>query len=111
VQKHYPLLNVSHTDVYQVDHMIERGFKRHFVEICNGTVVCSSCNSNKRYNSAIRKAIETIRIKTEGADIINRMFDERAAGGAFIDWRHIGWLEDKIKVLEQIRDMFKEGII
>jgi len=110
VKKNFPELNISHSEIIQVDHLIERGWKRTFVEIANGTVVCSYCNSNKRYNSAIAKAIETIRRNREGDDVIDLMFEERGRGTAFVEWSRVGWLEDKIDVLENIRDNLKRGV-
>jgi len=111
VQQQFSQINIKHTDIYQADHCFTRGFKRLFLEISNGTMICSSCNFNKNFNDAIRLAVYDIVKKREGEDIFNRMRSEKEQGGAFLEWGRIGWLEDKIKILEEIKELYQEGIL
>ncbi|MBW1812093.1 MAG: hypothetical protein JRJ39_00095 [Deltaproteobacteria bacterium] len=111
VEKHFKRIKTKHTKIYQADHCFSRGFKRLFLEISNGTLVCSSCNLNKNYNDAIRLAVYDIVREREGEDIFNRMREQKEQGGAFLEWGKIGWLEDKIKVLEEIKELYEQGVL
>ena len=106
VKKKFPYIKTSHTDTYQVDHCFSRRYKRTFLEIANGTVVCSACNRNKQYNDTINLAIHEIRQAEEG-EVYDRLRSEIEQGGAFIKWRNIGWLEEKIKTLEELREFYE----
>lgn len=106
VQKHFPYIKTSHSEVYQVDHCFSRRLKRHFLSIANGTVVCSSCNLNKNHNDAIYLAIHEIVKEREGS-VYERMKEEVEQGGAFLNWRNIGWLEDTIETLKGIKELFE----
>jgi len=110
VQQQFPQINTTHTDTYQADHCFTRGFKRLFLEIANGTMICSGCNLSKNYNYAINLAVHDIVKKREGP-VYDRMRAEKEQGGAFLEWGRIGWLESKIHVLEQIKEMYEEEIL
>lgn len=103
VKIHFPEIKMSHSDVYQVDHCISRQNKHTFLEVANGTVVCSSCNLAKNMkNKSVDRAINEIVIKREGQDIYNRMVELDQSCGANFNWSKRWWLEEQIKILEDL---------
>ena len=50
VQRHYPNIRVDHTDVYHADHCFSRTIKELFLDMTNGTMLCSMCNGYKGGN-------------------------------------------------------------
>ena len=122
VKLKFPHININHSDMIQVDHCFSRSFKRLFLEISNGTTVCQVCNSTKsgtqnrwfKANSALRDAV-TLAIfdivKQREGGVFDRMRGEVEQGGAFPEWRRVHWLEDKVAVLKEIKEMYEEGII
>lgn len=74
VQKFYPTLSISHSEVYQVDHCISRSDKNLFFEPSNGTVVCSTCNRLKHFQSKnVHRLIDSIVINREGLERFKEM--------------------------------------
>ena len=99
VQKHYPHLNLIHSKILQVDHCFSRNKKALFLEVANGTIVCSSCNAQKGWgNRVIARAIEDIVINREGQDVFDRMSEVSLQTG-FLQWKNINWLELQIEIL------------
>ena len=102
-----------HSEILQVHHLIQRNRKRGFLEINNGILLCRFCHFKLHHNDAYRMRIEDIaraRLAARGElSSFDRLRDEILQGGAFIEWRRIGWLEGKIKTLESIRDNVRNG--
>lgn len=102
VRLRFPNIKTKHTNIYQVDHCFSRSNKELFLDVANGTVVCSSCNLNKKYNDAIRLAINDIVMQREGLNVWNRMREVASGRGGFPRWRNILWLEEQINILESM---------
>lgn len=101
VQKQFPEINIHHSGVLQVDHCISRKCKHTFLDVCNGTVVCSSCNSAKAWgNKAVALAIDQIVINREGKDVFDRMVEQQNTLGPCLKWRDPAWLEEQVRILE-----------
>lgn len=84
----------------QVDHCFERGDKNLFLEVSNGTVVCSTCNALKSWHKgAVDKLIDDIVKQREGEEKFNEMLKIALSKKPNLNWSNIGWLEDKIKEL------------
>ena len=98
VQKRFPEIPVSHSQIYQIDHFISRQNKKLFFDVRNGTRVCSSCNQAKHYdNKAIDLAINQIVLEREGSQAVEEMVNTR---GPNLDWKRIYWLEEVAVGLE-----------
>lgn len=109
VQFYYPQIKAAHSDVYQVDHCITRQNKVTFLEVANGTVVCSTCNMLKNNkNKSIDRAINEIVIKREGLALYNRMVEQDQSCSAFPSWRNRMWLEEQIKILGEMIEHQKQ---
>lgn len=107
VHFYFPHIQIIHTDVYQVDHCITRGNKSTFLEVANGTVVCSACNAAKNFkNKSVDRAINEIVIKREGLDVYNRMVEQDQSCSAFPNWRNRDWLEKQIEILTEMIENF-----
>jgi uncharacterized protein CbrC (UPF0167 family) len=74
--------------------------KELFLDVQNGTVVCSACNQRKAFHyKPIELAIDDIVMNREGIDAFNRMREVASRKGGFKDWTNIAWLEMQIKIL------------
>jgi len=103
VRLHYPELKITHSDIYQVDHCISRQNKHTFLEVANGTVICSNCNLAKNNkNKSVDRAINEIVIKREGKEVYERMVELDQSCGANFNWSKRWWLEGQIKILEEM---------
>lgn len=103
VKKHYPKIDVIHTNVYQVDHCFSRANKNLFLDISNLTVICSGCNMLKGFDSkAIDVAVHEIVRKREGDDIYERMKETAMSRSANPSWSKRWWIESQIQALEEI---------
>jgi len=101
VKKYYPFVKIAHSNIIQIDHCFERGCKALFVEVANGTTVCSTCNMLKGKGiGAVDRLIDDIVKRREGKDKFNEMLKIALSMKPFIEWRNISWLENKIKELE-----------
>jgi hypothetical protein len=117
VQKHFPNSGLVHSDTYPIDHCFTRADKNLFVEIANGTKVCSNCNWLKNLDKkSVGRLIDQIVIKREGQEKYDEMKTINLRGGES-QWKNIFWLEEKIKELEtyitnhQIITLDKQGFI
>lgn len=107
VKIHFPELKIRHTDTCQVDHGISRQNKHTFLDVANGTVVCSSCNMAKNNkNKSVSRAIDWIIIKREGQDKFDEMVRIDQSCGANTNWSKRWWLEDQIKTLEGLVEKY-----
>lgn len=110
VLKHYPQIDVVHTDVYQVDHCFSRSNRNLFFDISNATVVCSSCNMLKGYDcKAIDVAIHEIVRKREGDDIYERMKEIAMSRSANVNFSKRWWLEEQVEILKSVYEGLKNG--
>lgn len=103
VQKNYPAIEILHTNVLQVDHCFSRANKNLFLDIANLTVLCSSCNMLKGFDSkAIDVAVHEIVRKREGSEVYDRMKEIAMSRSANENWSKRWWLEEQIKILKEI---------
>jgi hypothetical protein len=110
VRIHYPQIEVEHTNVFQVDHCFSRANKYLFLDICNSTVVCSTCNMLKGFDSkAIDVAVHEIVRKREGDATYERMKEIAMSRSANVNWGKRWWLEEQIAILEDILKNMKEN--
>ena len=101
VQKYFPQLKIAHSEVLQVDHAFSRKDKNLFLEVSNGTVVCSSCNRLKHFQfKNIHRLIDQIVISREGQSKFNEMQRINESGQPNIGWSKRYWLEEKIRQLK-----------
>ena len=108
VKKHYPHIKASHCEVLQIDHFITRRDKNLFFDPHNSTVVCSSCNRNKKYKQkGVDYAIQEIVLKREGQEAFDYMMRLNMTGNPNLHWKKIWWIEYIVETLEK----YKEGII
>lgn len=110
VLKHYPNIDVIHTPVLQVDHCFSRSNKNLFLDVANSTVVCSSCNMLKGFDSkAIDVAIHEIVRKREGESTYERMKEIAMSRTANPNFSKKWWLEEQISILKSIYETLKNG--
>ena len=109
VKKYFPHIPVMHSNVFQVDHCFSRMNKELFLDIANGTRVCSSCNLRKQFDDGIRMAIYDIVKKREGEDTFTRMREIVEMKRPFLNWKNILWQEEQNKILKDIRGTMKEN--
>lgn len=101
VQKHFPYLNITHTEIYQVDHCFTRKNKHLFLEPRNSTVVCSACNLAKSMDlKSVDDAIKQIVLQREGELHYKRMLHNNMTHKANTDWGKVWWLQEQIAKLE-----------
>lgn len=102
VQKHYPNIQVKHTQIFQVDHCFTRNNKNLFLNSHNGTVVCSTCNMLKKYNSrSIHRLIDYIVIRREGQDMFDSMLFIDKSSSSNQSFTKREWLEQQIQRLSR----------
>jgi len=111
VKKHFPNIAINHSNTYQIDHCFSRTIKELFLDVANGTKVCSACNQAKgsgkisaSKKDAITIAIHEIVKKREGIDIYNRLLEIASRLASFPEWRNIAWLEMQIKILNELKE-------
>ena len=109
VKQYAPYLQMLHTDVYQVDHCVSRANKHTFLEVANGTVICSACNFAKNLNhKSVARIVDEIVIKREGIDVYERMVKSDKECGANLNWNKRWWLEEQIEILCHLIEEYKK---
>jgi len=104
VQKRFPAVQISHSDVMQVDHWITRNDHNLFFNPCNSLVVCSVCNASKGWNiGPARELINKIVTEREGSNA-GFMMDIHCSHQPNLNWKSTEWLEKQvIPMLEQYK--------
>ena len=109
VQIHFPRIAIKHSNIYQIDHCFSRTIKELFLDLANGTKICSTCNQAKgsgkissSKKDAITIAVHEIVKKREGEDTYQRLLEIASSLASFQDWKNIEWLEMQIKILEEL---------
>lgn len=103
VKKHYPQINVIHTEIMQIDHCFSRANKNLYLDISNLSCICSGCNMLKGFDSkAIDVAVHEIVRKREGDAIYERMKETAMSRSANVNWSKRWWVESQISILEEI---------
>ncbi len=103
VRKHFPQIDVKHSNIMQVDHCFSRANKNLFLDISNLTYICSTCNMLKGFDSkAIDVAVHEIVRKREGDAIYERMKEIAMSRSANVNWNKRWWVESQIEILEGI---------
>ena len=109
VKVHFSEIAVNHNEILQVDHCFSRSIKELFLDVCNGTVVCRTCNMIKgsgkigaSKKDAITVAIHEIVKKKYGQDTYNRMLEIASSMAVFPSWKNISYLEEQIQILEEL---------
>jgi len=103
VKKYFPETNLKHSDICQVDHCFSRGYKEIFIDVANGTVICSNCNCAKGpyRNKVVDLLVNEIVIKREGQDTFNRLKEIATRKCGFPYWNKRWWIEEQISILEE----------
>jgi hypothetical protein len=98
-----------HTDIFQIDHCFSRTIKELFLDVANGTKICSACNMIKgsgkigaSKKDAITVAVHTIVLKREGDDVYKRLLEVASSKALFLDWKSINWLKTQKSILEDL---------
>ena len=105
VKKAYPNINIAHSDVLQIDHVISRRDKNLFFNIFNGVPVCSTCNRAKCFNQkGIAHAIEQIVINKIGGQEFGFMMELHQTGMPNTNWKKLWWIEKVVEDLKFHRD-------
>ena len=108
VKKSYPLINVNHSDILQIDHCIPRADKNFFFDLRNATVVCANCNGCKKWlRYGVHHAIEQIVINREGGEVYGDMMDIHQRGTPNEHWGKIWWLEIVVRDLETSKKLLE----
>ena len=101
VKKFFPVANLIHSNIIQVDHCFSRKNKWTFLLPENGTVICSTCNMLKGFNQGVvSKLIDEIVKEREGLKWHNLMI-EGARKDPCLWWKDPSALEQKIKELKR----------
>lgn len=101
MKKFFPSVDIPHSDVIQVDHCFTRGTKSLFLEVSNGTTVCSTCNLYKNLKlRSVARMIDLIVIKREGQARFDEMMVIDSSQKPFLEIKNASWLEEKVRELE-----------
>lgn len=101
VKKYFPNIAIEHTDVIQIDHCFTRKNKHLFVDVRNGTCVCSACNMAKAFsNKSVCRAIDEIVKNREGQEAWEEMLAIDQAKMSNNKWNSIPYVESLIKKLQ-----------
>ena len=98
VKRFYPEIPLMHTDTLQVDHCFSRADKNLFLEMSNGTVVCSGCNF--KHNKKARLLIQKIVQQREGFERYAQMEATYLTLKGNPNFSKRWWLEQKLKELK-----------
>jgi len=108
VRKYFPNIAINHSNQMQIDHCFSRTIKELFLDVANGTEICSTCNQAKgsgkisaSKKDAITIAVHEIVKKREGEDTYQRLLEIASSLASFPDWRNISYLEMQIKILTE----------
>ncbi len=102
VKKHFPILEINHSEIFQCDHCFSRSNKWLFFEPSNGTVVCSTCNFLKsRQQKSVARAIDTIVKEREGEKKFNEMLSIDMSKKPNVNFSKVWWLEITIEKLKE----------
>lgn len=103
VEKHFPCINIFHTDIMQIDHCFSRTDKNLFFDVRNGTKICSGCNLAKAFdNKSVSRAIDDIVKMREGEEAFQEMRTINQSMAPGEKWKNVVWLETEIKRLETL---------
>lgn len=100
------ITGITHTEIIQVDHCFSRSIKALFLDVSNGTVVCSGCNMQKNFSSGIDKIIDKIVRDREGVEKFDLMLKIALEHKPFKDFTNIEWLTSRLDYLTKTRDMY-----
>ena len=109
VKHFYPHLNIPHSHILQGDHCFSRVNKHLFLELHNGTTVCSTCNMYKAMDRmSLPRVIDDIVKTREGEERFNEMraIDQMLSSSEM--WKNFNYLEQKIKDFEALLEGFKK---
>lgn len=99
VKRFHPDIEITHTTTFQADHCFTRANKLLFLDVRNGTMVCSSCNRAKGFGQkSISRAIDDIVKGREGYGF-NEMYDIDKQKSANVNWSNRDWLESQLRRL------------
>jgi hypothetical protein len=103
VKKHYPSLNITHSDTFQCDHAITRANKWEFYNPKNGTIVCSNCNLAKHNHlKSVGRAIDAIVLMRETNEVWSEMVKGDMESTPNKDFNSIPYLENQVRILELV---------
>lgn len=104
VMLHFPSINISHSQILQVDHWITRNDHNLFFNPSNSLVVCSTCNASKGWNQGpARELINKIVVERE-KEHAGFMLDIHMSHQPNLNWKSSEWLEmSVIPMLEQYK--------
>jgi hypothetical protein len=104
VKKFYPQINITHTEVFQVDHVVTRADKNLFFHPHNRVPVCSSCNRAKGFKQkGVDFAIQQIVIRRIGGQAFGEMMDIHQTAGPNYNWKKVWWIEQVVQNLETFK--------
>ena len=114
VQKLYPHIAINHSSVLQCDHCFSRSIKELFLDLANRTIICSTCNMIKgsgkigaSKRDAVTIAVHEIVKNRHGIEVYNRLLEIAQSRAVFTNWSKRWWLEEQIKILEDIYSELK----
>jgi len=95
-------IEIAHTNIFQVDHCFSRTNKHLFLDVKNGTSVCSTCNMLKGFGQkSVHRIIDEIVRQREGQEAFNKMLLIDQCKNPNLQWNQIPWLELQIARLEK----------
>jgi len=108
----FPEIAVGHTNLFQADHCFTRANKHLFLEVANGTMVCSGCNMAKHYdNKSVKRAVDIIVIGREGEEKFQEMMAIDMRKSALPDWNKVWYQEEQeAKLLKKLEEVKIPGI-
>jgi len=104
VKKHFPEINITHTNVIQVDHGISRANKHFFFDTRHATPVCSACNYAKKFKlKSVDRAIDELITRRIGYDAFQEMVFQDKSGSPNLAWGKVWWLEGVVEHLQNLK--------
>ena len=102
IGKYYPS-KCYKSPVLNAHHIFSKSKHRSIcLDIENGILLCSGCHTALSFgNDAYRELVREIVVKRDPA-IYERLFEQAQMKGPHLCWKSISWLEDQIKVLEEL---------
>jgi hypothetical protein len=96
--------------VLQVHHIFSRTIKRLFLDTENGICLCRRCHMAVTWQDSAK---ETLRRKLIAKDkaMYDRLYEQSLDKMPFLEIKSIAWLENQIRILEELNGETTQGVI
>jgi hypothetical protein len=100
IQNYYPCHCLGGS-ILQVHHIFSRTNKRIFFDCDNGIVLCRDCHLRVTFSDSYKELVRRI-AEQKDKEVYYRLWEQSMIKGSYLEFKNIEWLEEQIKILEEM---------